>query len=137
MSPPWGFAARAFRTTQTFSWTIRLCIAGSVFLIASGLWRWGAVEVRGHFGEVFFLTFLGLIWLIVSLHLFPWLGLCIADDIIERRNPAATVALFGATVAVAITYVAGNFGEGPSYWNNVFSAGLGTAGLFVLWLVLE
>src|SRR6266404_1478216 len=52
MSPSWGFAAKAFRGTQTFSWTMRLCIAASVVLIAIGLWRWGAVEVRGHFDEV-------------------------------------------------------------------------------------
>ncbi len=137
MAPSWGFAAKAFRGTQTFSWTMRLCIAASVVLIAIGLWRWGAVEVRGHFEEVFFLTFLGVVWLIASLHLFPWLGLCIADDAIERRNPAALVALSGATLAVAITYVAGNFGEGPSYWNNIFSAGLGTIGLFAIWFMFE
>jgi len=132
-----GLATSAFRRTQTFSWTIRLCIATSVVLIAAGLWSWGAVEVRGHFQPVFFLTFLGFIWLIFSLHRFPWLGLCIRDDVIERRNPAALAALSGATFAVAIDYVAGNFGEGPSYSNNIFSAGLGTVGLFMLWLVFE
>ena len=136
-SPPLGFAPRTFRKTQTFFWSIRLSIATSVVLVALGLWRWGAVEVRGHFEPVFFLTFLGFIWLMLSLHLVPWLGLSVADDAIERQNRAALVALCGATFAVAIIYVSGNFGEGPSYWNNIFSAGLGTLGLLVLWSVLE
>ena len=113
------------------------CYSASVALIAGALWKWGAVEVRGHSGEVFFLTFLGIIWLIVSLHIFPWFGLCIADDVIERRNLAALIALLGATLAVATLYAAGNLGEGPSYWNNIFSAALGTTGFFGLWFVLE
>ena len=34
-------------------------------------------------------------------------------------------------------YAGGSIGEGPSYGNNVFSAGLGTAALFALWVLLE
>jgi uncharacterized membrane protein YjfL (UPF0719 family) len=113
------------------------CYSASVALRAGTVWNWGAVEVRGHSGEMFFLTFLGVIWLIVSQHLFPWFGLCIADDIIERRNLAALIALSGATLAIATIYTAGNLGEGPSYWNNIFSAALGTTGFFALWFVLE
>jgi hypothetical protein len=113
------------------------CYSASIALIAGALWRWGAVEVRGHTGEVFFLTFLGVIWLIVSFHLFPWFGLCIADDVVERHNSAALIALSGATVAIAAIYAAGNLGEGPSYWNNIFSATLGTTGFFALWFILE
>jgi hypothetical protein len=116
---------------------VHLCVIASLALIAAALWCWGAVEVRGQVGEVFFLTFLGCIWLIVSYALFPWLGLSVADDAIERRNPAALVAHGGAGVSVAITFAAGNLGEGPSYWNNIFSAALGTGGLFALWFLLE
>jgi len=56
---------------------------------------------------------------------------------LERRNVAALVALCGALMAVAIIYAGGSLGEGPSYLNNFFSAGLGTAGLLVLWILLE
>src|SRR5436309_3202200 len=98
------------------------CYFASVALIGGALRNWGAAEVRGHGGEVFFLTLLGVIWLIVSAHLFPWFGLCIADDVIERRNLAALLALSGATLAIATIYAAGNLGEGPSYWGNIFSA---------------
>lgn len=108
-----------------------------MLLIAAGLWRWGAVEVRGHLDQVLLLTLLGFGWLLVSSHFFPWLGLSIADDVIERRNPAALVASGGATLAVSLIYVGGSLGEGPSYWNNIFSAGLGTFGFFLLWFLLE
>jgi hypothetical protein len=129
--------AKALQKSQTFAWVIRFCFATSVLLIASGLWRWGAVEVRGHFDQVFLLTLLGLGWLSVSAHLFPWLGLCIADDVLERRNPAALIALCGAVLAIALVYIGGSLGEGLSYWNNIFSAGLGTLGFFLIWFLLE
>src|SRR5213595_1961757 len=90
---------------------------------------------RGHTGEVILLTFLGFIWLLVSLHLVRWLGVDVADDVIERRNPAALIALWCATFGIATIYAGGNLGEGPSYWNNIFSTALGTIGFFALWLV--
>jgi len=114
-----------------------ICYFASLALVAGALWKWGAVEVRGHFDEVFFLTFLGVIWLIASLHIFPWFGLCIADDVIERCNFAALIALSGATLAIATIYAAGNLGEGPSYWNNIFSVAIGSIGFFVLWFIFE
>jgi hypothetical protein len=129
--------ANALRKSQTFVWAILLCFAAGTLLIASSLWRWGAVEVRGHLDQVVLLTLLGLAWLFVSSRLFPWFGLSIADDVIERRNQAALISLCGATLAVGLIYAGGSLGEGPSYWNNIFSAGLGTVGFFLLWLLLE
>jgi hypothetical protein len=78
-----------------------------------------------------------MIWLAIAHKLFPWFGLSIRDDAWERRNSAATVALACALVSIAITFAAGNLGEGPSYWENFFSAGLATGGLFALWIGLE
>lgn len=129
--------ADALRKSKTFAWATRFCFGASLLLIALGLWRWGAVEVRGHLDQVFWLSLLGLGWLLVFSRLFSWLGLSIADDVIERRNPAALPALCGASLAVAMLYVGGSLGEGPSHWNNIFSAGLGTCGFFFLWFLLE
>jgi uncharacterized membrane protein YjfL (UPF0719 family) len=129
--------AEALSKSTRFAWVTRFCFGVSVLLIASALWRWGAVEVRGHLDQVLLLSLLGLVWLIVFSRLFSWLGLSIADDVIERRNPAALVALCGAILALALIYIGGSLGEGPSYWNNIFSAGLGTFGFFLLWFLLE
>src|SRR6266704_821275 len=60
-------------------------------------------------------------------------GFCVAASLIM----VALTALCGAVPAVALTYIGGSLGEGPSYWNNVFSASLGTVGLLGVWLLLE
>jgi hypothetical protein len=129
--------AEALSKSKAFAWLTRFCFGASVLLIASGLWRWGAVEVRGHLDQVFWLSLLGLLWLFVFSRLFSWLGLSIADDAIERRNPAALAGLCGGILALALIYTGGSLGEGPSYWNNIFSAGLGTLGFLLLWFLLE
>ena len=106
-------------------------------MVAVALHLWGAAEVRANAGNVFFLTFVGTVWLVFATKLFSWLGLSFRDDAVERRNIAALTALCGAVPAVALTYIGGSQGEGPSYWNNVFSASLGTVGLLGVWLLLE
>jgi len=131
-SPNWSG-----RTSTKCFLSYLICAVLSVALIATALWFWGAREVRGHYEEVSFLTSIGALWLVVAHALYPWLGLSPRDDAWERRNPAALIALACALPATAITFAAGNLGEGPSYWENVFSAGLATGGWFILWIVLE
>jgi len=104
-----GFVVRSFREKPLFKWAVPVCYSASAALIAGALWKWGAVEVRGHTGEVFFLTCLGIVWLVISMHLFPWFGLCIADDAIERRNPAALIALLDATTMLCRCRLARRF----------------------------
>lgn len=110
-----------------------ICLA----VIAGAIWLWGAVEVRGHAGVVAVLTLLGFFWLVLSTFVFNWFGLSVVEDAVERRNGAALVGFIGAIVGMALIYAAGNLGEGPSYAENFFSAGLGAMGFFVLWLILE
>lgn len=129
--------SEALRKSKTFAWATRFCFGTSLLMIALSLWHWGAVEVRGHLDQVFWLSVLGLGWLLVFSRLFSWSGLSVADDAIERRNPAALTGSFGGVLALALIYVGGSAGEGPSYWNNIFSAGLGTCGFFLLWFLLE
>lgn len=112
-------------------------VAISLVLIASSLWFWGATEVRADLSEVAFLTLVGAVWLALAHAVFPWFGMSIRDDAVERKNPAALVALCGALLSTAIIFAAGNLGEGPSYWENIFCAALGTAGLFLLWFLFE
>lgn len=118
-------------------WAFRSCRAGCLGLIAIALSLWGAVEVRSSLGEIVFLSLLGWGWLVAAEALFAWVGLSVRDDALERNNLAALVALCGGLVSVALTYAGGSLGEGPSYWNNMFSAGLGTGGVLGLWALLE
>src|SRR5215472_5345831 len=114
-----------------------LIFALSLVLTGAAIQKWGAAELRSNGGEVVLLTFIGAVWLFVATRLFSWFGLSLRDDAVERKNRAVFVALCGALLAVALTYIGGNLGEGPSYWNNFYSAGLATGALLGLWLVLE
>lgn len=113
------------------------CCLVSLAMIAVALRRWAAVEVRTDLGELVLLIFVGAVWLLVATLFFPWLGLSVRDDAVERRNGAALVALCGAEVGAAILYAGGNLGEGPSYWNNVFSVAVATGGWVGLWVLLD
>jgi hypothetical protein len=112
-------------------------VVASLLLIAAVLYRWSAVDVRTDGGEILFLTFGGAVWLLLATKIFTWLGLSFRDDVMERRNAAALVALCGALVSAAIIYAGGSIGEGPSYWENVFSVALAGTGFFVIWVLLE
>src|SRR6266487_823816 len=109
-----------------------LVFALSLMFTGAAIQQWGAAELRSHFGEVALLTLIGGVWLIIATKVFSWFGLILRDDVVERKNTAALIALCGALVSVALTYIGGNLGEGPSFWNNFYSAGLATTGLFAL-----
>lgn len=131
------FEYRVRQMPKSLHWSIPLAVVVSLLLIATAIWFWGAKEVRGQLSEVVVYSLVGIPWLLVANALFPWLGLSIHDDAWERKNSAAAVALACALVSVAITFAAGNLGEGPSYWENIFSAGLATGTLFALWIGVE
>jgi hypothetical protein len=112
--------------------------AVSIMMVAAMLHAWGAKEIREDMGEMVFPMFAGIAWLLVARSLvFPCLGLSFADDAVERRNRASLAASCGALPAAALIYAGGSIGEGPSYWENVFSIALGTAVWLVLWVLLE
>src|SRR5438132_881192 len=92
---------------------IPLCAVGTSVLSAVALHWWGAAEVRSDSGAIVFLIALGTSWLVVvATLLFPWLGLDLRDDAIERQNLGALLALCGAVVGVGLTLAGGNIGEG-------------------------
>lgn len=80
---------------------------------------------------------LGAAWVAASMMLMPAVGLHVRDDVYERGNPAAAYAAAGALVGMTLAFAGGNIGDGPGWWVVVFSAALATAGLYVLWALLE
>jgi uncharacterized membrane protein YjfL (UPF0719 family) len=79
---------------------------------------------------------LGLAWLRAAAFTFPYLGLSPRDDVVERGNRAAMAALVGALLGVTLCYAGGNVGDGPGWWVVLFSAGLATGVLIVMWAAL-
>jgi hypothetical protein len=114
-----------------------LVLVASLVLTGAAVERWGAAELRNDWREVAFLVLIDTGWLFVVTKIFSWFGVSLRDDAADRKNTAALVALCGALLGVAVTYIGGNLGEGPSYSNNFYSVVLATAALFSLWIVLE
>jgi hypothetical protein len=79
----------------------------------------------------------GAAWVAVSMLLMPVMGLDVRDDVHERGNPAAAYAAAGALVGITFAFAGGNIGDGPGWWVVLISSGLATAGLYLLWAVLE
>ena len=113
------------------------CVTGLALLLFV-LQRWSDDEVQGHPGYMFIC--MGLGW---SLQTFsaafisPWFGVSTREDILGRRNLAASLAISGVMLGVVIGYAGSNIGEGPSLWNQVFCALLTTGGLFLGWGIVQ
>ncbi len=80
---------------------------------------------------------LGAAWLGISSQLFAFLGVSARDDVLERRNLAALIAVVGAIIGITLCFAGGNIGEGPGVQAVIASAGTATGSWFALWLVLE
>jgi uncharacterized membrane protein YjfL (UPF0719 family) len=81
-------------------------------------------------------TVLGMAWLRASASLFPFAGLSVRDDVVERSNPAAAVACAGALFGIACCYAGANIGDGPGWPVVVFCGLLSTGTLIAAWIAL-
>jgi uncharacterized membrane protein YjfL (UPF0719 family) len=84
-----------------------------------------------------FYFFPGAMWVSVAVRCLPLVGLSARDDVVERGNSSAALAIAGAILAITLCFAGGNIGDGPGWWVVVFSAGLATVALLLSWLVLE
>lgn len=99
--------------------------------------NWADDEVRGEFEYLATLMALGFCVQTMVVFLAPWLGLSTVEDIQVNNNAGASAAFTGLVFGSSLIYAGANIGEGPSLWNNVFSAGLGLFGLFLGWAVAQ
>ena len=107
-----------------------LISAASIFIILVTL---ASFDVVGDAVYTFFYVVLGLAWVVGVRDLFFLLfDLSWRDDAIERNNPAAVVAIFGAVLGATAIYAGSNIGDGPGWWVVVFTGGIATA----MWLAL-
>lgn len=80
---------------------------------------------------------LGMAWVGVGAWCLPLAGISPRDDVLEGGNRGAAYAAAGALLALALCYAGGNVGDGPGWWVVLFSAGLATASIVAVWLILE
>lgn len=98
---------------------------------------WSAHDVRNSLPYLAFYWFMGAAWIVVAARFSAWLGISLRDDVVERRNGAASLALSGAVLGITACFAGGNIGDGPGWWVVIFSAALATSGLFLAWLATE
>jgi uncharacterized membrane protein YjfL (UPF0719 family) len=80
---------------------------------------------------------LGAAVLGVSVQLFSFLGISARDDVLERSNVGALIALVGAMLGSLLCFAGGNIGEGPGVGVVLLSAGTALCVWFVLWYLVE
>jgi len=111
-------------------------LAVAALLIMTVLRTVASFDVVDDLRYQFMYLVLGLAWLRGAQAGFNVAGLSARDDVVERNNRAAAIALAGALIGAALCYAGGNIGDGPGWWVVVFSAGLSTLTSLVLWLLL-
>jgi hypothetical protein len=66
-----------------------------------------------------------------------FLGVSARDDVLERRNKAALIAVVGAFAGATFCFAGGNIGEGPGIEVVMVSAGTALCAWFVLWYLAD
>lgn len=119
----------------------RVILAGNVLLCLSlilvVLLSASSQDVRRDAYYVVFYELVAALWIAAALRLFPFLGISIRDDVLERRNPSAFWAMNGALIGVAAAFAGGNVGNGPGPEVVIFCAAITTLAFFLAWLLLE
>ncbi|MCC7407773.1 MAG: hypothetical protein IT442_06850 [Phycisphaeraceae bacterium] len=109
-----------------------------VWLVCLGaLWGvlrfWSSWDVQSSGLYIGFYMVHGVTWLAMGVLLFRGLGVGFREDVLERSNPAALIALAGGMVGWTLCYAGGNIGDGPGWWVVVFCAVLSGSTWLILW----
>ena len=94
-------------------------------------------DVRDDPRYLAFYLVLGAAWVGVWIRWLAVTGISTRDDVVERSNGSAALAVTGALLGITLAYAGGNVGDGPGWWVVVFSAALATLALFAAWMLLE
>jgi hypothetical protein len=91
-----------------------------------------SADVRDSVAYVGLYLLMGAAWTGGAMWLLPFLGISPGDDVAERHNEAAAIAVSGALLGSMLCFAGGNIGEGPGWWVVVSAAALATAVLALL-----
>lgn len=108
--------------------------AAALFYVLQTL---SASDVRDAPVYLFMYMILGAGWVGAGAQLLPFLGLSARDDVVERGNGAAAMAVAGALLGLTCCFAGANVGDGPGWWVVLFSAALATGGFVLSWSLLE
>jgi hypothetical protein len=111
-----------------------LAAAGLLWLVLKNA---SAEDVRDDPTYLTFYLVFGAAWVGFFVRLLAVAGISTRDDVVERANASASIAVAGAMLAITLCYAGGNIGDGPGWWVVAFAAGLATLALFAAWMLLE
>ncbi len=94
-------------------------------------------DVRDDSRYLAFYLVLGAAWVGICMRWLAVAGISTRDDVLERANGSAAIAVAGAMLAITLCYAGGNIGDGPGWWVVVFAAALATVALFAAWMLFE
>jgi hypothetical protein len=122
-----------FVTRAALAITPPLCL----LILLPFLLHTAAHEVTDDAKYVLLFEALGGAWLGLTAILCSLLGIGPRDDAIERRNPAAAIAVIGAMLGGTLIYAGANIGEGATIWMTIGPATLASAAWFAMWGMTE
>jgi uncharacterized membrane protein YjfL (UPF0719 family) len=94
-------------------------------------------DVRDDSRYLIFYLLLGAAWIGIWMRALAVTGISTRDDVVERSNGSAALAIAGALLGMTLAFAGGNIGDGPGWWVVVFSAALATLAFFAAWILLE
>ena len=98
--------------------------------------NWAAEDVRHDTALILLYLVMGIAWAGLGVSVFGWLDLHAREDVLERGNTAAAIALGGGILGVTCCFAGANIGDGPGWGTVLFCAALSTTSFFLAWLVL-
>lgn len=101
------------------------------------LHHWAARAVRQSRLYIALYVVLGAAVLGLSAHLPALFGISARDDVLERRNRAALIAIVGVLVGATLCFTGGNIGEGSGIQVVLISAGTALCAWFALWCLAQ
>lgn len=128
---------RAIVAPKALRGLVLLLFAAALGIVHATLTTMSSWDVQSSRVYTGFYDLMGLVWIGGALTASDFLGLSLRDDVLERRNHAALVALGGVLVGHALAFAGGNIGDGPGWWCVVAASGLASGSLFGVWLALH
>jgi len=137
---PWYWQSFRIRPLGVPGWSRRLLqatplVCGAILYFV--LRHLAATDVRNAASYLCLYILMGSGWLAILENLAIYFGLSARDDVFERNNPAAAVAISGWLLGGNLAFAGSNVGEGPGWYVVVFCAILAGAALLVVWLMLN
>jgi hypothetical protein len=106
-------AAMAPRLARLAGWLVPAAALGLLQIVLRTL---ASSDVRGAPFWIGYYTLLGAAWIATTFLWLPITGFDPRGDVLERGNPAASVAWAGAVFALTAAYAGANVGDGPGWW---------------------